>query len=51
LIIIRLACCCGLRVSEIGSLRLDDVNVDGARPHIRLRRKTTKDKKSRCVPL
>jgi integrase len=51
LIIVRLACCCGLRVSEIGALRLDDVNVDGARPHIRLRRETTKGKKARCVPL
>jgi integrase len=51
LIIVRLACCCGLRVSEIGALRLDDVTVDGARPHIRLRRKTTKGKKPRCVPL
>jgi len=51
LVIVRLACCCGLRVSEIGELRLDDVNVDGARPHIRLRRETTKGKKARCVPL
>ena len=51
LIIVRLACCCGLRVSEIESLRIDDVNVDGARPHIRLRRETTKGKKARCVPL
>src|SRR5262245_31706603 len=51
LVIVRLACCCGLRVSEIGALRLDDVNVDGARPHIRLRKGTTKGKKARCVPL
>jgi integrase len=51
LIIVRLACCCGLRVSEIGALRLDDVNVDCARPHIRLRRESTKGKKARCVPL
>jgi integrase len=51
LIILRLACCCGLRVSEIGALRLDDVNIDGARPHIQLRRETTKGKKARCVPL
>jgi integrase len=52
LIIVRLACCCGLRVSEIGALRLDDVNLDGARPHnIRLRREKTKGKKARCVPL
>src|SRR5262245_28833148 len=51
LVIVRLACCCGLRVSEIGALRIDDVNVDGARPHIRLRKETTKGKKPRCVPL
>src|ERR1043165_1080500 len=36
LIIVRLACCCGLRVSEIGALRLDDGNVDGAPPHGRI---------------
>jgi integrase len=24
---LRLACCCGLRVSEIAALRLDDVRV------------------------
>ena len=42
LIIVRLACCCGLRVRRSAALRLDDVNVDGARPHIRLRRETTK---------
>jgi integrase len=28
LVIARLACCCGLRVSEIGGLELDDVVVD-----------------------
>ena len=33
LVIARLACCCGRRVSEIGAFRLDDVNVDGVRPH------------------
>jgi integrase/recombinase XerD len=51
LVIVRLACCCGLRVSEIGALRLDDVNVDGARPHIRMRKENTKGKRPRCVPL
>src|SRR5262249_12007157 len=51
LIIVRLACCCGLRVSEIGALRIDDLNVDSARPHMRLRRETTKGKKARRVPL
>jgi len=28
LAIVRLACCCGLRASEIGGLRLGDVRVD-----------------------
>jgi integrase len=51
LIVVRLACCCGLRVSEIAGLELDDVILDGPRPHLRLRRATTKGKKARGVPL
>jgi integrase len=51
LVIVRLACCCGLRVSEIAALQLDDVVVDVARPHLRLRCGTTKGKRSRRVPL
>jgi integrase len=51
LIIVRLACCCGLRVSEIAALRLDDVRLAGPRPHLRLRRETTKGKRPRCIPL
>jgi len=51
LIVVRLACCCGLRVSEIAGLQLDDVLVDVARPHLRLRRETTKGRKPRMVPL
>src|SRR5262249_50123477 len=51
LIIVRLACCCGLRVSEIASLQLGDVPLDGPRPHLRLRRETTKGKQPRCIPL
>jgi len=35
LIIVRLACCCGLRVSEIAGLQLDDVVADVQRPHLR----------------
>ena len=34
LVIFRLACCCGLRVSEISGLRLADVRVGIARPHL-----------------
>ena len=51
LIIVRLACCCGLRVSEIGGLHLDDVMIGVDRPHLRLRKETTKGKRARRVPL
>ena len=51
LVVVRLACCCGLRVSEIAQLRLDDVVLAGARPHLRLRREATKGHRSRTVPL
>jgi len=51
LIVFRLACCCGLRVSEIASLRLADVRTEQTRPHIRIRRGTAKGGKSRVVPL
>src|SRR5258707_14820726 len=51
LIIVRLACCCGLRVAEIADLQLDDVFVDVERPHLRLRREATQGHKTRCVPL
>jgi integrase len=51
LVIVPLACCCGLRVSEIANLQLDDVVVDVTRPHLRLRRGTTKGGNSRRVPL
>jgi integrase len=51
LVIFRLACCCGLRVSEIAQLRLDDVVLDLTRPHLSLRASTTKGKRPRRVPL
>jgi len=51
LIIVRLACCCGLRVSGIAGLQLDDVVADVQRPHLRLRRQITKGKRARCVPM
>jgi integrase/recombinase XerD len=51
LIIVRLSCCCGLRVSEIGGLQLDDVVVEVSRPYLRLRGETTKGHKPRRVPL
>jgi integrase len=40
LIVVRLACCCGLRVSEIAGLELADVVVGIPRPHLRLRHGT-----------
>jgi integrase/recombinase XerD len=51
LVIARLACCCGLRVSEICGLRLDDVRLGSERPHIRIRRELGKGGKARTVPL
>jgi integrase len=51
LIIFRLACCCGLRASEIAQLQIGDVRVDVARPHLRIRRGAAKGGKSRTVPL
>ena len=47
LIVFRLACCCGLRVSEIAQLEMGDVIADVDRPHLRLRRGATKGGKSR----
>jgi len=49
--IFRLACCCGLRVSEIGGLRLADVCLAGPRPHLRIRACNAKGGRSRRVPL
>jgi integrase len=50
LVIVRLACCCGLRVSEIAALQLDSVVVGVGRPHLRLRC-GTKGGRTRLVPL
>ena len=49
--IFRLGCCCGLRVSEIGALRLEDVCLGSGRPHLRVRPEGAKGKKARVVPL
>lgn len=51
LVLFRLAACCGLRASEIGSLHVDDVRVGIARPHLRIRRGAAKGGKPRTVPL
>jgi len=51
LMLVRLACCCGLRASEIAGLRLRDVHVAGDRPHIYIRREIAKCGHARRVPL
>jgi integrase len=51
LVVFRLACCCGLRASEIAGLRTDDVVVAGDRPHLRIGRHVAKGGRRRTVPL
>jgi len=51
LVLLRLAACCGLRVSEIAALRIADVRVELARPYIRVRGGTSKGGRPRTVPL
>jgi integrase/recombinase XerD len=51
LALVRLACCCGLRASEIGGLVLDDVRVGVARPYLNVRAETAKLGRPRRVPL
>jgi integrase len=50
-VIVRLACCCGLRASEIAGLRLADVVTGVARPHIHVRKSSAKNGRARRVPL
>ena len=50
-VILRLACCCGLRVSEIAGLQVQDVIIVGPRPHIRVRGAIAKGQRRRMVPL
>jgi integrase len=50
-VVFRLATCCGLRASEIGGIALADVQVNTARPSIRIRREVGKGHKARKVPL
>ena len=51
LVVFRLACCCGLRASEIARLRMADVRVDLPRPHLRICSGTAKGGRPRTVPL
>ena len=51
LVIFRLACCCGLRASEIAQLHIGDVRTETPRPHIRIRTGASKGGRPRTVPL
>jgi integrase len=50
-VIFRLACCCGLRASEISGLQIADVHVSETRPHLVVRPQNGKGEKGRPVPL
>jgi len=49
LIVFRLTCCCGLRVSEACGLRLRDVKVNLDRPYLRIPKAIAKGKKTKRV--
>jgi len=51
LVLFRLACCCGLRASEIAKLQIGDVRTEVARPHLRIRAGAAKGGRPRTVPL
>ena len=51
LVIVRLAACCGLRVSEIVGLSLANVRLSGARPHVYVPKAIAKRGVARRVPL
>ena len=51
LTIVRLAACCGLRVSEVCGLNLGDVRLGLDRPYINIRKAIGKGRRSRRVPL
>lgn len=50
-VIFRLACCCGLRASEIAALRVGDVRVGTERPYLYVRADGAKGGRARRVPL
>ncbi len=49
LIVFRLTCCCGLRVSEACGLRLRDVRVNVERPYLKIPKAVAKGKKTKKV--
>ena len=51
LAVFRLAVCCGLRASEIAGLKLANVRIQIAKPHIHVPKGIAKGKRPRRVPL
>jgi integrase len=51
LVLFRLACCCGLRASELTRLTLGNVRLTGDSPVIRVPKSIGKGGKSRTIPL
>jgi integrase len=51
LVIFRLACCCGLRASEIAQLTMAEVRIELSRPYLKIRVGAAKGGYSRTVPL
>ena len=51
LVIFRLACCCGLRASEIAGLKLPNIKLSRRKPNIYIPKAIAKRKKQRLVPL
>jgi integrase len=50
-VVFRLSCCCGLRVSEIAGLSLDNLKLSATKPYIHIPAAIAKRKKARKVPL
>jgi len=50
-VVFRLAACCGLRVSEMAQLCIQDVDTQLPRPHLRIRAGAAKGNRPRVVPL
>jgi integrase len=51
LTLFRLACCCGLRASELTRLEMDHVRVSSTSPNIRVLKTIGKGGKARVIPL
>ena len=49
LIVFRLSCCCGLRVSEVCGLRMRDIRVNVERPYLRIPKAVAKGRKTKRV--